>query len=201
MKGLLYLLLVSLISLSSCRREPCQNPGSDSYTYIKIGDSTRSKVPHTGYDTLVFYNQYGDTVFLRGTGVEKSTEEFTYQGDPECGWGNDRYFTDNERLNYRQDDQLSNTSKQFPLSFIGISADSNDDYPPTGNDGFEILECLIDYHILQDGYYHETIQLNNTTYRCRIFGYSGSTPFYYSHYNGVLRIIENDTIIWDRKLN
>ena len=117
-----------LLSLSNCRKDDPEPCNEQTIIALHIGDSMRSKVPHTGHDTLVFYNQYGDTVFLRGTGVEKfTTTGDMYYAQAKCGSAA-TVNVDFEQLNYEQDTLLSNTSKEFILKSILINADSNSEF-------------------------------------------------------------------------
>ena len=130
-KILSLIILVVILSSSCKRKDPCEDSPPDYYFHLKIGDSTLSKVPHTGLDTLVFYNQHDDTVFLIGTGAPTYTDYNRGQSSP-CGYSEHRDF-DYKILYYKQDPALSSTLRVFPLKSIEINADSNDNYSGRSN--------------------------------------------------------------------
>lgn len=201
--------------LGSCRKpkEGCEGT-KDVYKIVPLSKSLRDKVPHTGRDTLVFFNQYGDTVYLRGIGSKdysyKKTAKASYGAD--C-IGNVHYSIDFKEIQYLQDSALSNTNFQFPINSIVLNADSTDEYfEITGRSGGvsittdqAVFEAL--YPLFSDQYYTKSITINNQLYKCAAFGVSYrrtnvlTSALYFNHYQGIVQFIENDTVMWNRKLN
>lgn len=203
MNKLVIYLLLSCVFNSSCRRDSCEDTPPDYVLHLTIGDSMRSKVPHTGFDTLIFTNQYGDTVYLKGIGVNKFTTSYTYHGDINCGH-KEYYNCDFLSLNYEKDTGLSNTIRTITIKNILISADSNSQYELArdGNEGGVSIPftdsriSVIYFNQLSSKHYHTPITIGGKSY----FGvpFYGS-PLYFNEYQGILQYTQ-DTIIWTRIL-
>jgi hypothetical protein len=207
-----YFALIAFIVLilSNCKREKvCQD---NVVIEQHIADSLRDKVPHTGYDTLIFFNQYGDTVFLIGKGSKKYINKYKhldsrFSTEPDCA-ALVHYFTDIEELSYSQDKGLSNTTARLFIHSLLIGAEQN------GNSSSLIVSFPITkeyvfvayWWMLDDRYYTKYVTIGNKTYKCLAFNDAGVLPnsrvtdLFFNHTEGILRVIENDTIIWDRKL-
>jgi hypothetical protein len=205
MKSTILAIFIPIIILfSRCKRHDlCDGTSPDYYFHLKLGDSTLSKMPHTGLDTLIFYNQYGDTVFLKGIGTETLTSVYNIHQDPNCGYS-EHYSYDYKTLHYEQDPTLSNTSKEFPIKTIEIDADSNDSYTISERNGgysisFYTLFAQRVYFFLNDKYYTQNISIGNQNYNCVPFvGLPNGNSLYFNHYHGIVQVIESDTVIWNR---
>jgi hypothetical protein len=204
MQKRIFVLLLVFIFVMGCKRSSHCGDITPFYFHLQIGDSIRSKVPHSGYDTLVFYNQYKDTVFLIGTGVTKDKIGYKVEQN-DCGYV-EEYVFDIETLGYFQDSVLSNTSKPFPIKTIELNADSNNNYWIDRKGGFVISFDLTfvrrNYSFLNDKYYTENVSINAKSYDCIAFvGAPEGGALYFNHYQGIVQVIESDTIIWNRIIN
>lgn len=202
---------IALLGLSNCNRDKdCQDIINT--IPVPINDSLRSKVPHTGFDTLTFFNQYGDTVVMRGVGVnyynKEESQQLTRGLDIQCHEYN-RYVLAIEEFAYIKDELLSNTSLVVPFKNISLVAgtSNNEDYLRMSLPDTETKVFIAWYYRLNDGWYTNFISINNVTYNCLLLRTAGSSiepfnkEFYYNHYQGIIRLVENDTIIWNRKFN
>lgn len=208
-----------LLFLHSCRKEkPDCGDTSNIEKRVQFSNSLRSLVPHTGRDTLVFFNQYGDTIFLRGAGTKTTTInkglQTTYpgigSGGGECV-GYIDFFIDFNEIKYIQDTLLSNSSILFPFNSIVMNADSAGEFVGITGSRIGVQISAKDlifeayYGQFVDQYYTHNIIINNRTYKCMSFNVRTANVFksklYFNHYQGIIQVIENDTIIWNRKFN
>ena len=88
------LLLLSTIFLFSSCGQKNSNCGYDHTTdiYYKLSDDSKSKIPYTGYDTLIFKSDAGDTATLYGQG-KKIYYETTTSGMSMADCGSTPQYT------------------------------------------------------------------------------------------------------------
>lgn len=88
----LYVLLstvwVSIATLSSCNLFPKEEPYEcpDRTDYYQLSEDQKRILPYTGYDTIRFVSNTGDTLTCIGQGKQYfSTQKFEPYSDPGCG--------------------------------------------------------------------------------------------------------------------
>jgi hypothetical protein len=80
-----FILLIGLLEQSCGPKEGCDDHESKN-TYYKINEATKSKIPFSGTDTLVYISMDGDTATLIGQGKKSYTEKVAVKlsTDPSC---------------------------------------------------------------------------------------------------------------------
>jgi hypothetical protein len=103
-------LLLLFALLSGCKKRDTDCPASQDYTY-NVSKENKSKVPYkTGYETLTYISDSGDTAVLQGQGIKNYyvTSSDYSTDDPDCG-GMDEWHV--ESIDYSFVGDNSNFSK------------------------------------------------------------------------------------------
>lgn len=167
------LFLVSCKDETPCNRQIIEN-NLDAYQ--------RSRCPHTGSDTLVFISNKGDTVSCFGTGEKRGVIAYS-QGPIDCPTS---VRDEQVYLEY-----FSNKPTFSQMLTIMLRA------------GTETLIIIINgkeyvtyFPIIQEYKYTFQINTDKGIKPCISIGDS----IYYNHQDGIVKYIQNDSTIWNRKL-
>ena len=73
----LLMAVTAMLGIQSCGKgSPCEGRDmTDEITVYTIADSIKAKIPYTGWDTLVFVSDAGDTATLYGKGEKQNYDE------------------------------------------------------------------------------------------------------------------------------
>jgi hypothetical protein len=185
-------LLLLFALLSGCKKRDTDCPASQDYTY-NVSKENRSKVPYkTGYETLTYISDSGDTAVLHGQGIKNyyvTSSDYT-TNNPDCG-GMDEWHV--ERIDYSfEGDNL----EFLKLSVILSGGALGKAYTPGDNTDWTSQEIstkdkspLISYstYSTYSNALTDTIIINSKAYSGKYIN-----DLFYSYQNGVLRF--NDTL-------
>ncbi len=175
----LLVFLVTICSLQNCAKDPCK--GIDPYPpdeYHNVPEQDLSKIPYTGFDTLVYVSDSGDTAALYGHGRFEYHDEIKASKAIHCYSSYSRLyqhleysFAGNDSLNtvlynvYMND--YDETGLYFRLNKLGVGGST------------------LFYNL--DSQYNSSIVLNGKNIPARWVAKS-YVEFYYNYRYGFLQI-------------
>ena len=134
--------------LTSCDPDCGTDPIEETF-YIK-DSCVFDYLPYTGYDTLIFSNDTGDTIIFIGQGVKTTYEGFYENGPEQCN----KWIRDYERRNYKYYEDDEAIKERLQVVFKRSSVDS------TTNIDLQIWSTVSAWYYL-DTHCSDTVDLDS----------------------------------------
>lgn len=155
--------ITALALLISCKRDPCAGYSPTEYTTINLTADEQSKVPYTGYDTLYFLTNTGDTCIVRGTGKQYFYETVLEKSEPVCPPVESRNYQAYKLHYYPLRGKLDFVIEQHSSIDFGqvllIRLKDADGVFRVGSDRIGVIP---DWN---DSYYIDSLEINQKTFR------------------------------------
>jgi hypothetical protein len=198
------LLLTVLGLFFSCMHPDCGDPA---ITSIPLHDDQKALIPYTGNETLIFYNQFGDTSYLIGKGVTHKYVD--YQTDQSGGMDCSGNITRAEIIEYSYEKDPVRSPHTQLYSLLVTNESYNHEWRvnnfiffystfgcPAGQWGGNLVPAKLTDSLWMNGIRYSVSAI---TSGCRTSQSVIPDTFFYNPSYGLLQISNQDSTIWKRK--
>jgi hypothetical protein len=192
---LLLMAVIAMLGIQSCGKgSPCEGRDmTDAITVYTIADSIKANIPYTGWDTLVFVSDAGDTATLYGQGKRTYFKESFNSTSGDCPKQTIRRYENNDFI-FWGGKGLSNLSfvvyrnhLDINPSYNSIKISSNDIVLDITSYGYLDSPQRIFDSIILNGIYHKGVYTDDI-----------KKNILYSFSQGVLLFDDNQNVRWTK---
>lgn len=174
-------ILCCLLGLSGIGCKDESSPCIIKQRSVPLSAANREKCPYLGTEEMLFINNKGDSVICNGLGQFTNTQ-LVDEGDPSCP----------TRVQYEKVTLIYKANKATLSKddiYITMESVNNKLSLEINNVSYStFFSWIVNFN------YNMQINTNVGTKTCLAIGDS----LYYNHTDGIIRLVQNDTIVWNR---